>query len=602
MLKLIQLFNDDNFFKRMRLLKKKLDIEIEMNQILAEQYFLSCETNRRDTIYLINEGILNSYFEPIQQLVASNAILFVYNHEQQIIRNELVGETTDFFLKYEYEPVDFYSSIKQCKKLLHGHTKTEFSRKLFSSSVSEIEQIINDSAQRIFWKNTEGRYIGCNLLFANDFGFKHVSDVSGKTDNQFLSEKSALDFTAYDNEILKTGEVYEFSKEIKFQNGEKKTLLIKKYPHLKAGVIIGLVGKYELIEEKKEAFYNEIDFFKVYEKLLDNVSEFIFLKDTKCNYISINSRYASYLGIENIEEVIDKNDFDFFDNETAKRYFAAEQKLIFEGEVSTDILYGKPGDEDRAIVRIPIRNEQNTTIAILGVSQTDSSLKTHNNSMLISKIGHDIRTPMNGIIGMAEVMTFDNLRAEQLKMVDIIKNSGNKLLSIIDDILTIIRIDWNECSQDSVEFDISDILKKVCDDFHQKSSNKQIHINSRIDQNIPSQLKGNIHQLQKIMQSILVDCTNPLNDSEFDIGIEAKYYGCTNTQHYLTFKITTQWNIDSDINFIVAAENEIINQYGTEGLKLLIAKKLIAKNGGELKIQSTTKGSKNYQFNLTFDK
>ncbi|MDA3879937.1 MAG: PAS domain-containing protein [Prolixibacteraceae bacterium] len=604
MLKLIQLFDNDNLFKKIRLSKNRLNIGIEIKQISAEPYFLSCDTTRKDTIYLINEDTLKNYHEHIQQLVTSNVIIFTYNDEQQIISNDLVTETADFYLSYNYNTIDLYSVIKQSRKLLLGHTKTEFSRKLFSSSVSEIEQIINDSSQRIFWKNTDGRYIGCNVLFANDFGLNDVKEIIGKTDSQLLDEKPALEFSAYDSEIIKSGETYEFSKEIRFKHNEKKTLNIKKYPHKKGGIIIGIIGKYELTEIKSDNKTNALDYSKINEIISDNVSELIFIKDTTCSYVTMNKLYAEFLGIENLNDATGKNDFDFFDNEIAKKYFTAEQKLLFDGEIHSDRIISTAETEDCNIIRIPIKNEKNVIKGIIGISNPIKAIKNESIEQLIAKLGHDIRTPMNGIIGMTEILSMENLTNDQFKMVNIVRNSGDKLLSIIDDVLAISRINISKDTSEHKSFDIVNLISSISDSLRINFKTQQNIINFKADQNIPTNIVGNKHLTKQIIKSLLFDLNNNFNNTEF--LIESMYLGNSGNQHCMSFRIgnSSAFAIEAKIDsfqYLTENETEIVNQFGSDCLKLIISNKLIKRSGSALKIYYESGKYRIFQFNLFFD-
>lgn len=379
MFELIQLFKNDDFYKKMRLGCSKINKDLMVNQTAASLYFSGGTSFRRDKVYLFDNQMIDQYFEELHQLSTCNFLVFVYENEDQIIGNERLARLADQYLPLNFSSAQLYTTISLTKKSLKGHADTVFPRKLINTSVSEIEQLLNSVSQRVFWKNIRGMYIGCNNSFANDFQFNSVENVMGKTDYELFDEKNAIEFSAYDAQIIKTGKPVEnFHKEVSFIDGKRKWLIISKFPHMKEGVVIGIIGKYELINIDREANGNPVvSDQKLLQVLMDNIPDTIYFKDVESKFIAINRAQADLIGIESTDEAIGKTDFDFFNIEFAKESFAAEQKIIFEGEPQNKIDYlGTKDGHYRWMYskKIPIKDDKGLIVGIAGVSHNITEL------------------------------------------------------------------------------------------------------------------------------------------------------------------------------------------------------------------------------------
>ncbi|MDA3818584.1 MAG: PAS domain-containing protein, partial [Prolixibacteraceae bacterium] len=259
MLRLIQLFEDEKFLKRLRHIVIKNNNRADIKQTSADLYFSGSDTIRRDIIYIVDIVVLKHHIKFLKQLSTSNIILFVYNEDDDIVYDDNLKNLVDFYLSKTFNNIDLHAVLNQSRKLLFGHTETSFPRKLIHASVSEIEQLLDSISQRVFWKNNNGKYIGCNRTFAADFGLSDPNEIIGKTDSDLFDEKAALDFSAFDYQIVKTGEGFEnFKKEIDLKTGSKMWICMSKFPHIKEGEIVGIIGRYELIAAESSSINDEL--------------------------------------------------------------------------------------------------------------------------------------------------------------------------------------------------------------------------------------------------------------------------------------------------------------------------------------------------------
>lgn len=378
MFEIIQLLSNDDFNKKLRIGCTKINKDLIVNQTDASLYFSGVTTFRRDKVFLFNSNTVELYFKELQQLSTCNFLVYIYENEEQITNDKRLVSIADQYLAFNFSQAQLYATISLARKMLKGHSETVFPRKLINTSVSEIENLLNSISQRVFWKNTDGKYIGCNTLFASDFGNYSVEQIIGKTDDDLLDEKSAIEFTAYDGQILKTGQaVVNFEKEITNSNGERKWLRISKYAHKKEGVIIGLVGKYEVINQSLPKENCHLGDGKLLQVLMDESPDYIYFKDIDSKFIKINKAEASLLGVETIIDAIGKTDFDFLDEENAKQSFITEQQIIFDATPQNKIEHIKnPNGKDIWLnsIKLPIFDDQKRIVGTAGISRNITNL------------------------------------------------------------------------------------------------------------------------------------------------------------------------------------------------------------------------------------
>jgi PAS domain S-box-containing protein len=127
---------------------------------------------------------------------------------------------------------------------------------MFSSFVPEaLVQAVKALPVRVFWKDRESRYLGCNQLFADDAGVSDIRDFIGKSDHYFYHTDQAAGFRADDAEVMSGGQPkFGIEEQLTLINGDVRWLETFKVPLTNAaGEVIGVLGAYHDITERKRA-------------------------------------------------------------------------------------------------------------------------------------------------------------------------------------------------------------------------------------------------------------------------------------------------------------------------------------------------------------
>jgi signal transduction histidine kinase/CheY-like chemotaxis protein len=128
---------------------------------------------------------------------------------------------------------------------------------------------------------------------------------------------------------------------------------------------------------------------------------------------------------------------------------------------------------------------------------------TRAKAAFLAVMSHEIRTPLNGVIGMAEVLLASSLNHEQQECVNIIRLSGEGLLTIINDILDFSKLESGQLALESMGFNLTSLFEEVVDLFSERAHRKGLDLAAYVDPDVPSQLFGDPHRLRQILCNYL---------------------------------------------------------------------------------------------------
>ena len=196
-----------------------------------------------------------------------------------------------------------------------------------------LQFIFDTLPQRIFWKDKNFNYLGCNRLFAQDAGLQFPEEIIGKNDFELAWHKSAHLYRADDEIIIAGGSAklnYEES-----QVREDGTLIKCRTSKLplrdENGQIIGLFGCYEdisVFDNQKRQVEIAKDFL---DKVVNSIADPIFVKNADHQWIILNDAFCRFIG-HTKEELLGKSDYDFFSKEEADIFWAKDELVMITEE------------------------------------------------------------------------------------------------------------------------------------------------------------------------------------------------------------------------------------------------------------------------------
>lgn len=359
-----------------------------------------------------------------------------------------------------------------------------------------------------------------------------------------------------------------------------------------------------------------------YRTLLENLPQKIFIKDKDLNFISCNENFAKELNISS-DKIKGKSDYIFFQKELAERYRKEDFDFLKFGKVleteESEIRNGQTVWSQK--VKIPIKDENGQVIGVQGIfwditrrkleeaelekyrvnleelveartaelnlakEQAESADRLK--SAFLATMSHELRTPLNSIIGFTGMLMQElpgPLNAEQKKQLGMTQKSARHLLSLINDILDLSKIEAGQLNLSTDKFQISEIILSAVELLKPFAQNKNLALTASIEPNLTDIICDKF----RIQQVVINLANNALKFTERgSVHIEAYQ----KDQKTFVKVIDTGIGIESDKietlfkPFIQIDSNTTRKHEGT-GLGLSICKKLMTLMSGEISVES----------------
>ncbi len=228
-------------------------------------------------------------------------------------------------------------------------------------------------------------------------------------------------------------------------------------------------------------------------------------------------------------------------------------------------------------------------------------------SVFLSNMSHEIRTPMNGIMGMAEVLKASGLDAKQTEYSDVIINSSDKLLSVINNVLDFSLMESGTLVLENRPFNLQEMFHDLVDHYTVKAEDKGLLMEAFFDARISSLVNGDSLRLRQILMNL---CDNAIKFTEKgEVSMMAELVSRENATQWV--KILIQ---DSGIGISAddltklflpfsQVDPSVTRRYTGAGLGLVISSRLVEIMGGKIEVTSNPGNGSAFFFTLplTFD-
>ncbi|MCG2618067.1 ATP-binding protein [Terrimonas sp. NA20] len=247
---------------------------------------------------------------------------------------------------------------------------------------------------------------------------------------------------------------------------------------------------------------------------------------------------------------------------------------------------------------------QNQLIRQLDASERKEREAARIKENFLANMSHEIRTPMNAILGFASLLEKKTLDRESADYIHTIRQSGENLLTIINDILDLSRIEAGMMRIESIPFGVRELMQSVETMFREKAKEKGLLLSTVIDDKVPEELQGDAVRLTQIMVNLIGNAIKFTRQGSVSIQVSAS--GMKEDEVLLAVSVSdTGIGIDKEklpgiFNRFEQAEDSITRKYGGTGLGLSIVKDLVDMQHGNITVISEPGLGTRFQFSIPY--
>ena len=360
----------------------------------------------------------------------------------------------------------------------------------------------------------------------------------------------------------------------------------------------------------KQAKNNHIDSAQ-----LDNIVKYapglVYWKDKNSVYQGCNDEFARLAGLDSSEQVKGKTDFDLIWKDGAEFYIAGDQIVLKTGKPNLDIEEVIATSNNKKITvisnKVPLLNSKNQVVGIMGITtdithqkEIEKNLKKSKEAAeaasrakteFIANMGHDIRTPLTGIIGFSHYLENKINTIEEKNCAKQIHDSGEQLLNLLNGVLDMITADsTNEHRVLQETFDLHEVIQDVLKLELPAVKAHHLTIETHIGEAVPHYVVGDKMKLHRILLNLT---GNAIKFTKIGrIELNAKLLSQKGDTASVEFEVK-----DTGIGIPNSLQDKVFDRffkvspsykglYTGNGIGLHIAQKYVDLLGGEIKLKS----------------
>jgi PAS domain S-box-containing protein len=480
------------------------------------------------------------------------------------------------------------------------------------------ESLINALPDPLFVKDENHRMILVNAAHCQLAGLT-PAQILQEDEGAFVLPEELAVFRAQDTLAFNSTEPVANEETLTDSQGQPHVIATRKVAHqLPNGqrILIGAMRDITDRRRMEERLQREQALLR---RLIDSIPDLIFYKDMENRYAGCNQAFEELIGLPEAD-FVGLTTADLFPEAEHQRFEQQDRAVLQERvtmRTEQQVTYASGRRVLLDTLLTPFSSPTGEPLGLLGICRDMTARKAveeelraakeaaesanRMKSTFLSTITHELRTPMNGVLGLSAFLLETDLNAEQLDLVNTIRTSGNTLLALINDILDFSKIEANKVTLEPHTFDLRLCLEDALDLVAAQAAAKGLTLAYLLDPALPACFDQDETRLRQILANLLSNAVKFSDSGEVVVSVTGE---CQEQQWTLHCAVR-----DNGIGInaqqlarlfqpFTQAEADIARRFGGTGLGLAISKRLAELMGGTMWVDSTPGQGSTFHFSI----
>ena len=469
----------------------------------------------------------------------------------------------------------------------------------------------------------DGTFLVANPALRRILGYEPDGDLQqGNLENDHVKRQEHLVFR---HQLEERGEVRGFETTWRRRDGNVVHVSLNATcTRDDTGAMVSYEGTVEDISDRKRTNEEAREARERYRQLVENANDIIYRTDAYGKFTYVNPTVRKILGYTE-QELIGRHFTDLiapdhraaagkfyqvqFQTKKPNTYFefpviAKNGEIVWMGQHVQIVITGQWILGFQSVSRdISERKRMETELA----KARDAALESARlKSEFLANMSHEIRTPMNGVIGMADILLGTRLTAEQKESAITIRRSAEALLTLVDDILDLAKIEAGKLTIKNTNFDLDELIDAITDVFAERAAAKGLKFRAVVYPDVHRHLNGDALRVRQVLLNLVGNAVKFTESGEVSVSVMRESDTADATELWFLVNDTgigiTQADQDRLFTPFTQADGSTTRRFGGTGLGLVISKQLVDLMGGRIGVASVPSEGSTFWFTGRFTK